>query len=70
MRVKMKIIIFLLLILGIGLVSSSLAYGLLSVNLTLPLNNTEITANTTFSLTANVTCLNANCGIVRGLARL
>jgi len=41
----------------------------LSVNISSPKNDTEITANTTFTLIVNVTCLNADCGTVEGLAR-
>ncbi len=43
--------------------------GALYVNISLPLNDSSKTANTTFTLTANVTCQNADCGTVEGLAR-
>ncbi len=44
-------------------------FGTFYVNISLPLNNSQVTVNTTFSLIANVTCKNADCGVVQGLAR-
>jgi len=41
----------------------------LFVNISSPDNTTQVTANDTFTLIANITCLNNDCGIVRGLAR-
>jgi len=41
----------------------------LLVNISLPTNNTAVIANTTFTIIANITCLQNDCGIVRGIAR-
>lgn len=65
-----KWIITIFLVIGlIEIVNAGNGYTNVSVNISMPINNTIVNANTTFALVANITCLATNCGAVTGMAR-